>query len=221
MAGYVELIYGSMYSGKTEELIRRLKRCKYAGQKFQLFKPKIDNRYGVNNVATHDNASKTSGVEKLVDVYLPEGKKQLFINEYYKIAGGLRAEVVTNATEILDKALDSTQVIAIDEIQFFDTSVIQVVNKLIKLDKRIILVGLDMYASGKPFGEVVPYFACTAKYVTKLHAICIDCGKEAYASYKIDGSDPSVIDVGSNGKYIALCENCIEKRNMNGKRLDR
>ena len=214
MAGYVELIFGSMYSGKTEELMRRLKRCKYVGQKFQLFKPRIDNRYGDDIVTTHDYAELDKTIKILLEPYILDSEMQKnFLDVIYKsISCSFIAEVVDTSNEILEKIATDISVVAIDEVQFFDENIIQVIEELIRMNKRIIVTGLDMYASGKPFGNAIQYLACIAKYVDKMHAICNDCGREAYASYKLDNSDPSIIDVGSNGKYIALCENCYERR---------
>lgn len=122
---------------------------------------------------------------------------------------------VKNSLDIFNYITDEYQVIGIDELQFFDNDIIEVIKKLISQGKRIICSGLDMSADGKPFGDVIPYIACIAKEVNKLHAICIDCGKEAYISHKIsdnESNETQTIDVGSNGKYIALCENCRDKR---------
>lgn len=220
MIGHLELIYGSMYSGKTEELLRRLRRCTFANKPFQLFKPSIDNRYSETDVATHDNAIVKNKVEKIVSVYLNDEDKNYnsLLNELYKnIGGAIKSEVVNNASEILSLLHDDTQVVGIDEVQFFDKDIITVIKELNNKGIRVIATGLDMYASAQPFGDIIPQLACTAKYVTKLHGVCVDCGAEGYTSYKLDNSDPSKIDVGSTGKYICLCENCAERRDKEKK----
>lgn len=221
--GWTELIFGSMYSGKSEELLRRLKRCSYANQKFQLFKPNIDNRYSETEVTTHDSANTRNNITKIVSVYLKESStadRNMLLNELYKnIGGAIHAISISSPSEILDNLEKDTQVIGIDEIQFFDESIINVIHQLEDNGIRIICSGLDMFAAGSPFGEVVPTLACTAKYVTKLHGVCVDCGDLGYISYKLDNSDPSKIDVGSNGKYICLCETCAKERDLRKKML--
>ena len=215
--GWTELIFGSMYSGKSEELLRRLKRCSYANQKFQLFKPNIDNRYSETEVTTHDSASARNKITKIVSVYLKEStaERNLLLNELYKnIGGAIHAISISSPSEILEDLDENTQVIGIDEVQFFDESIIDVIHQLENKGIRIICSGLDMFAAGNPFGKVIPILACTAKYVTKLHGVCVDCGELGYISYKLDNSDPSKIDIGSNGKYICLCETCAKKRDL-------
>lgn len=101
---------------------------------------------------------------------------------------------------------------------FFDEDLIAIIDELVLQGKRVIVSGLDMYASGEPWG-IVPTLACKAKYVDKLHAVCVDCGEEAYLSYKTDNDQDNVtskVDVGSVGKYIALCQSCVEKRKGGG-----
>lgn len=217
MAGHVELIYGSMYAGKTEELLRRLKRVSIAGRKYQLFKPVIDVRYA--DVSTHDNASTRKNIQKIVNMYIDDNtdKNALLNNLYKSLGGSIKAEIVNTSSDILSLLQDDTHVVGIDEIQFFDEVIIDVIDKLKEKNIRVIVTGLDMYASNKPFGNIIPALACTAKYVTKLHGVCTDCGAEGYTSYKLDNSDPSKIDVGSTGKYICLCENCAERRDKEKK----
>lgn len=216
MIGWSELIFGSMYCGKSEELIRRLKRAKFAGQKYQLFKPERDDRYGKTRVATHENNDAKSKVEKILEIHVNSDIKKTIMNEVMtQMAGAMTAEVVNNSKEILDKVDSDTTVIGIDEVQFFDMELVQVVDELTKQGKRVIMAGLDMYATGEPWG-VVPYLASKAKYVDKLHAVCVDCGKDAYISFNTDNSGAnttSQVVVGSVGKYVALCQDCANKRN--------
>lgn len=215
MMGWSELIFGSMYCGKSEELIRRLKRVKIAGQKYQLFKPAIDNRYGENIVATHENNEVKKKVEKILDIHIKGDEKTSIVEQVTEqLSGAMEASVVNNSQEILENTHDDTEVIGIDEAQFFDNNLLEVVEVLVKRGKRVILAGLDMYSSGEPWG-IIPYLACKAKYVDKLHAVCVDCGKDAMLSYKVDNKEhnkKSNIDVGSTNKYIAVCENCGQKR---------
>jgi len=215
MVGWSELIFGSMYCGKSEELIRRLKRVKIAGQKYQLFKPTLDDRYGLNTVATHENNVVKKNVEKILDVHFKDNTKNSLSEQIMEqLSGAMIATVVNNAKEILDNLHDDTEVVGIDEVQFFNHDLLEVVDILVKRGKRVIMVGLDMYASGEPWG-IVPHLACKAKYVEKLHAVCVDCGKDAYISYKVDNAEhnkKSNIDVGSINKYVAVCENCGQKR---------
>jgi thymidine kinase len=220
MAGWGELIFGSMYSGKSEELIRRLKRAQYGGQQYKLFKPELDNRYSNNKVVTHENNDITQNVNDVLESHLDSKvKKHLVQRITENLSGSLVAHSVKNAEEILDLTRDNIDVVGIDEVQFFDEDLIKVIDKLIKKDIRVIMAGLDLYSSEEPFG-IVPKLACKTKYVDKLHAVCVDCGENAYISHKIDNNNDnkkSNIDVGSTGKYIPLCKTCREKRLKNEK----
>jgi thymidine kinase len=217
MIGWSEMIFGSMYCGKSEELIRRLKRVKIAGQKYQLFKPALDNRYDLNHVATHENHEIKTNMERILDLHIPAdaGDKKSLMKELTKqLSGAMQATVVPSAKDILNLVEGDTSVVGIDEVQFFDSEIIPVVSELTKRGKRVIMAGLDLYASGEPFGSI-HVLAAKAKYVDKLHAVCVDCGEDAYISYKVtneEGNKESQVDVGSTGKYIALCENCAHKR---------
>ncbi len=221
MVGWIELIFGSMYCGKSEELIRRLKRARYAKQSVQLFKPSLDNRYGFDVVETHESNKTKKDIEKILNIHINESdlnKKRTLMKEISRQLGGaMEAVVVENSKDLLKHVDDNVDVIGIDEIQFFDNELVSVINTLTNQGKRVICAGLDLYASGEPFG-IVPDIACRAKYVDKLRAVCMDCGGEALYSYKIDNivdNKISNIDVGSEGKYIAICENCKAKRERN------
>ena len=215
MVGHCELIFGSMYCGKSEELLRRLKRAQIGGQKTILFKPSIDKRYGNNIVATHSAHSSQVKVEKILEPYLKEDSHNLAVNIIVEMEGMATAIPVNHSSYILKNITEDIHVVGIDELQFFDNGIINVIRTLISMGKRVICSGLDMAANGEPFGEVIPYIACIAKKVDKLNAICVDCGEEAYISHKIsdeESNERQTIDVGSNGKYIALCQNCRNKR---------
>lgn len=175
--GWIEVICGSMFSGKTEELIRRLRRSEFANQPLLLFKPKIDNRYSEENVVSH------------------QGSK-------------FEAIVVENAHEILAH-WNKQKVVAIDEAQFFDPGIIEVVNELSKKGVRVILAGLDMDYMGVPFGPM-PQLMCVAEYVTKVHAICVSCGNLAQFSHRTVGEKEQVL-VGAVEKYKPLCRSCYNK----------
>ena len=149
--GWIEVICGSMFSGKTEELIRRVKRAKLAKQKIKIFKPKQDIRYSKKKVTSHDNNS-------------------------------IKSKPVKSSEKILELSV-KCDVIGIDEAQFFDDGIIEVCNKLANAGKRVIVAGLDMDYSGKPFGPM-PKLMATADYVTKLHAKCENCGNRALFSTK-------------------------------------
>jgi thymidine kinase len=219
MSGWSELIFGSMYCGKSEELIRRLKRVRIAGQTYQLFKPAVDTRYDLQSVSTHDYSEIKRNMETILEVHLHNGNidadPQNLVQELSKqLSGSMKAIVVKDSEELLQTLETDTDVIGIDEVQFFDEGLIEVIHHLTQAGKRIIMAGLDMYSSGEPFG-IVPILACQAKYVHKLHAVCVDCGHDAYISYKIDNTKEklkSTVDVSSVGKYIALCQSCWQKR---------
>jgi len=166
-----------MFSGKTEELIRRLKRAKIAGLKVEIFKPALDKRYSDTLVVSHDERSITS-------------------------------TPVENATMILLLSAD-VQVIGIDEAQFFDDGIVDVCNKLADRGLRVIVAGLDMDYSGKPFGPM-PHIMAVAEYVTKVHAICVECGNLANYSFR-KAKNKNVVLLGERDIYKPLCRDCYNK----------
>lgn len=170
--GWVEVICGCMFSGKTEELIRRMKRAQIARQKLQVFKPAIDDRYGIEYVASH-NANRIDSVP------------------------------VQSAHEILMKVDDSTRVVGVDEAQFFDDGLLEVVERLAMRGIRVVVAGLDMDFRGKPFGPM-PGLLATAEQVTKLSAICVVCSAPATRSQRVSSSDETVL-VGAQDSYEARC----------------
>lgn len=177
--GWIEVICGSMFSGKTEELIRRLKRAEFANQRLILFKPAIDNRYSEDKVVSHQGSN-------------------------------FQAIVVENSSEIL-KHWQGEQVVAVDEAQFFDAGIVSVVSQLAKNGVRVIVAGLDMDYQGKPFGSI-PHLLAIAEYVTKVHAICVDCGNLAQFSHRTAEEKEQVL-VGAVEKYKPLCRSCYNKVN--------
>jgi len=174
--GWVEVIVGSMFSGKSEELIRRLNRARIARQKVQVFKPKIDARYSVEEIASHS------------------GQKHL-------------SRPVTTSEELMSQILPETQVVGIDEGQFFDSGLVAVVNELADRGKRVIVAGLDQDYTGKPF-EPMPQLLSIAEFITKTHAICVKCGSTANYSQRTVESDERV-EVGASDKYEARCRKCF------------
>lgn len=179
--GWIEVVCGSMFSGKTEELIRRLKRAEYAKQKVQVFKPAIDNRYSKTKVSSH------SGHQ-------------------------LSAQVVANVDQITETIEPDSDVIGIDEVQFFGWEIAELCSTLASEGKRVIVAGLDMDFRGEPFGPM-PVLMAQAEQVTKLQAICMVCGSPASRTQRlIDGNpvrygDP-VIVVGAEEVYEARCRHC-------------
>ena len=173
--GWVEVICGSMFSGKTEELIRRLNRAKIAKQKVEIFKPSIDTRYHKNEVVSHDERT-------------------------------IRSTPVQFAKDILLMASDC-QVVGIDEGQFFDSSLVEVVNELAESGKRVLIAGLDMDFSGQPF-EPIPSLMAIAEYVTKVHAVCAKCGTIASYSFRLLDNNEKVV-VGEKEAYEARCRPCF------------
>jgi thymidine kinase len=174
--GWVEVIVGSMFSGKSEELIRRLNRARIARQRVQVFKPKIDARYSAAEIASHSGHKHDS---------LP----------------------VTTAAELMAEILEDTQVVGIDEGQFFDLDLIEAVNELAHRGKRVIIAGLDQDYTGKPF-EPMPQLLCIAEFITKTHAICVKCGSTANYSQRTVESEARV-EVGAADKYEARCRKCF------------
>ena len=145
--GWIEVITGSMFSGKTEELIRRINRVRIAGKEVKVFKPHIDNRYDADKIVSHNKTS-------------------------------LESIKVKYAEEILSW-VEHTDVISVDESQFFDDTLVDVCNDLANMGKRVIVAGLDMDYKGNPFGPL-PRIMAIAEYITKLQAICMECGDLAH-----------------------------------------
>ncbi len=174
--GWIEVIVGSMFSGKSEELIRRLKRAQIARQKVQVFKPKIDDRYSIEQIASHSGMTHIS-------------------------------KPVMTAKELMAQIEEDTEVVGIDEGQFFDMEIIQAVNDLANSGKRVIIAGLDQDYTGKPF-EPMPQLLSIAEFITKTHAICVKCGQTANYSQRTFESNERV-EVGASGKYEARCRKCF------------
>jgi len=174
--GWIEVIVGSMFSGKSEELIRRLKRAQIARQKVQVFKPIIDKRYSIEQIASHSGMTHIS-------------------------------KPVMTAKELLAQIETDTQVVGIDEGQFFDMEIISAVNELANRGKRVIVAGLDQDYTGKPF-EPMPQLLSIAEFITKTHAICVKCGETANYSQRTFESD-SRVEVGASDKYEARCRKCF------------
>ncbi len=172
-SGSIEVVCGPMFSGKTEELIRRVKRSQIARQKVQIFKPSIDNRYHESEVVSHSSLS-------------------------------IEAIPVSSSVEILQKVLDSTRVVAIDEVQFFDNFIIKVVEKLARRGVRVICAGLDQDYMGKPFGPMANLLAI-ADSVNKIQAICTICGAPASKTFRKNPANSDQVLVGEADLYEARC----------------
>ncbi len=175
-AGWIEVIAGSMFSGKSEELIRRLRRAKIARQKVQVFKPDIDSRYSNDHIVSHSEMRHESANIK-------------------------------SATEVLAKVDEDTEVVGIDEGQFFDNELVNVANTLARRGVRVIIAGLDQDYTGKPW-EPMPQLLAVAEYITKTHAICMKCGQPANYSQRTFDSEERVA-VGASGMYEARCRTCF------------
>ncbi|AEM77660.1 thymidine kinase [Thermoanaerobacter thermohydrosulfuricus] len=181
--GFIEAIVGPMFSGKSEELIRRIKRAQIAKQKVQVFKPAIDDRYSIDKVVSHNGTN-------------------------------INAISVVKASEIIELLEEDTEVIAIDEIQFFDHSIVDVVREIADLGKRVICAGLDMDFRGEPFGPT-PDIMAIAESVDKLTAICVKCGNPATRTQRLINGKPAKYDdpiilVGAHETYEARCRKCHE-----------
>lgn len=173
-SGSIEVICGSMFSGKTEELIRRLKRAQIAKLNVEIFKPKTDTRYDETAVVSHDsNSIQSTPVESSAAILL----------------------LGTN-----------TQVVGVDEAQFFDDELPEVCNKLALKGIRVIVAGLDMDFQGKPFGPM-PNLMAIAEHVTKVNAVCMQCGSPAVYSYRTVASEAKVL-LGEKDSYEPRCRAC-------------
>lgn len=175
--GWIEVITGSMFSGKSEELIRRLRRAIIARQRVQVFKPQLDNRFASSQVVSHSRWR-------------------------------LEAERVACAAEILQRLDARTEVVGVDEAQFFDADLVRVCNHLANLGKRVIVAGLDMDFRGLPFGPM-PELLAVAEEVEKVHAICARCGAPASYTQRLTQAQEQVI-VGAADIYEARCRRCFE-----------
>ena len=175
--GHIEVICGPMFSGKSEELIRRLRRVQFAHQRIQIFKPRIDDRYDKTQIVSHS------------DMKLP-------------------AEVVQTSADIWERLDERVDVVAIDEVQFFDEGLVRLCQRLANMGKRVIVAGLDQDFRGEPF-EPVPQLMAVAEYVTKTLAVCMRCGAPASRSQRLNGSGERV-EVGAAGIYEARCRHCYE-----------
>ena len=184
--GSIELICGSMFSGKSEELIRRIRRANYGKLNTIVFKPAIDNRYSKETVMTHNGNS-------------------------------INAHPVSSLTEIIEKLTPAIDVVGIDEVQFFEKEIVELVSQLADQGYLVILAGLDTNFRGEPFG-VVPELMALAETVTKLNAICPRCGADASRTQRlIDGKPASyhdpVIMVGASESYEPRCRKCHQVPN--------
>jgi thymidine kinase len=175
--GWIEVVCGSMFSGKTEELIRRLKRAQIANMKVEVYKPATDTRYDKTKVVSHDaNTIASTPVDKAIDILM---------------------------------LAENADVIGIDEAQFFDEEVISVCETLVSQGKRVIVAGLDMDYLGKPFGPM-PQLLSIADFITKLHAICVQCGHLANVSYRTSAEEGTVV-LGEKNNYEPRCRICAAK----------
>ena len=178
-AGWIEVITGSMFSGKSEELIRRVRRAQIARLRVQVFKPCIDNRYSDDHITSHS------------EMRIPSAN-------------------LSASRELLDAVVADTQVVGIDEGQFFDPELPAVCNTLADQGKRVIVAGLDQDYLGKPF-EPMPQLLAIAEYITKTLAICMVCGAPANHTQRLVASSARVL-VGAQGTYEARCRHCFDPR---------
>jgi thymidine kinase len=177
-SGWIEVVCGSMFSGKTEELIRRLNRAFIAQQRVEIFKPVIDKRYSKEKIVSHNE------------------------NE-------IHSTPVPYSKDILIRAVNC-EVVGVDEAQFFDKQIVEVVNTLANQGKRVIVAGLDMDFMGRPFSPMDELMSI-AEYITKVHAICMNCGNVASYSHRRTKSAKKVV-LGEKDIYEALCRKCFYEK---------
>ena len=178
-AGWLEVVAGSMFSGKSEELIRRLRRAQIAKQKVQIFKPAIDDRFSSDAIVSHS------------EMKIP-------------------SVAVKTSRELEAQVAAATEVVGVDEGQFFDAELPAVCARLANAGKRVIVAGLDQDYLGKPF-EPMPQLLATAEYITKTLAICMVCGGPANHTQRLVASKERVL-VGATGTYEARCRHCFDPR---------
>jgi thymidine kinase len=177
--GWIEVITGSMFSGKSEELIRRLRRAQIARQKVQIFKPRVDDRYGEDHIISHSEMR-------------------------------IASETLAASSDLLVRVGGDTEVVGVDEGQFFDLELPAVCSALANRGKRVIVAGLDQDYLGKPF-EPMPQLLAIAEYITKTLAICVVCGAPANHTQRLVASTERVL-VGAQGTYEARCRHCFDPR---------
>jgi thymidine kinase len=177
--GWIEVITGSMFSGKSEELIRRLRRAQIARQRVQVFKPEFDRRFADDHIVSHS------------EIRLP-------------------SQGVASSRALLDAVAPETEVVGIDEGQFFDLELPMVCNTLADRGKRVIVAGLDQDYLGKPF-DPMPQLLAIAEYITKTLAICMVCGNPANHTQRLVANSERVL-LGAQGTYEARCRQCFDPR---------
>ena len=175
-SGWIEVICGPMFSGKTEELIRRLIRAQIAKQKVTILKPSLDNRYSEDFIVSHNQRK-------------------------------IKSIAINNIKDI-EKLSKNSDVVGIDEAQFFDTNLISICKKLAKNGKRVVIAGLEKDYQAVPFGPM-PQLLVDAEFVTKVNAICMQCGDPANFSQRITEEKNQVV-IGEIDKYEARCRKCFE-----------
>lgn len=175
--GWIEIICGPMFSGKSEELIRRLRRARIARKRVQVFKPAIDDRYSLDEIVSHGDQR-------------------------------MKSDAVAGAREILDKLDWRTQVVGIDESNFFGADLVEVAQQLADSGKQVIIAGLDTDYLGRPFTPM-PELLCLAESITKTLAICMRCGNPAKHTQRLVESNDLIV-VGAVGMYEARCRHCFE-----------
>ena len=175
--GWIEVITGSMFSGKSEELIRRLRRAQIARQRVQIFKPYVDHRYSDDHIVSHSDMR-------------------------------IASASVRSSSELLTQVADDTDVVGIDEGQFFDLNLPTVCDALADRGTRVIVAGLDQDYLGRPF-EPMPQLLAIAEYITKTQAICVVCGEPANHTQRLVASSDRVL-VGATGVYEARCRHCFD-----------
>jgi thymidine kinase len=176
-AGWIEVIVGSMFSGKSEELIRRLRRAQIARQRVQIFKPAVDTRYAGDHIVSHG------------ELRIP-------------------SEHAHGSGDLVSKVREDTEVVGIDEGQFFDMGLPVACAKLASRGVRVIVAGLDQDYLGKPF-EPMPQLLAVAEYITKTRAICMVCGNPANHTQRLVQSSDRVL-LGATGTYEARCRHCFD-----------
>ena len=179
--GWIEVICGSMFAGKTEELIRRITRIRFAKKEVIVFKPVMDDRYAKVEVVSHSQRK-------------------------------VKSIPISNSSEILPNLTSKPYAVAIDEAQFFDRGLLDVIEQLANMGVRVIVAGLDLDFRGEPFG-IMPEILARAEYVTKLHAICQVCGEPATRTQRLIDNQPAYYDdpiilVSADDKYEARCRHC-------------
>ncbi|ERG96856.1 thymidine kinase [Haloquadratum walsbyi] len=213
-SGWIEVVTGSMFSGKTEELLRRLRRAEIAGQSVAVFKPAVDDRYGETTVGSHAGRQWEAAIvpNEGDGIWEIKHEIQAGMQNHQMTTESTDTEEVTGNNKLNPSEDDPIDIVAIDEANFFSTELVSVCEELANDGYRVVVSGTDQTYRGEPF-KPLPQLMAVAEYVDKLQAICTQCGEPATRNQRLVDNAPAHVDdptiiVGADESYEARCRNC-------------